>query len=220
MCSRTPSDESRGSEEEGHGNAVPLQSLPIEAMTSIPTLETPRLWLKPAELADAERLQTVFPQWEIVKYLNAKVPWPYPPDGAITFLREIALPAMEAGKELLWMLRPKSSPELLIGAISLCPSQGDASREEHRGFWIDPKWGRQGLMTEACEAVTDYWFGVLKEPVLRAPKAIANEGSRRISERQGMRVISRCDREYVSGRLPSEIWEITAEDWRARKRRL
>jgi hypothetical protein len=36
-------------------------------------------------------------------------------------------------------------------------------------------------MTEACDAVTDYWFDVLREPVLRVPKA-ANGASRRISE--------------------------------------
>ena len=53
-------------------------------------------------------------------------------------------------------------------------------------------------MTEACNAVTDYWFEVLKFPVLRVPKAIANAGSRRISEKQGMRVIAREDRDYVS----------------------
>jgi len=52
---------------------------------------------------------------------------------------------------------------------------------------------------------------------LRAPKAIANEASRRISKAQGMRIVSTGEREYVSGRLPSEIWEITAEEWRARK---
>jgi len=187
-------------------------------MTAIPTLETPRLWLKPAELADAEQLQAAFPQWEVVEYLNVKVPWPYPPNGAISFLREIALPAMEAGKELLWTLRPKTSPELLIGAISLAPSQGDPCKEENRGFWIVPEQRRRGLMSEACDAVTDYWFDVLKEPVLRAPKAVANEGSRRISLRQGMRIVSKGERDYVSGRLPSEIWEITAEEWRARKR--
>jgi RimJ/RimL family protein N-acetyltransferase len=185
----------------------------------IPTLETPRLWLKPAELADADQLQAVFPQWEIVKHLNAKVPWPYPPDGALNYLQKMALPAMERGEELLWMLRPKAEPAALIGAISLVPSNGDPDKQENRGFWIDPKWRRQGLMSEACDAVTDYWFEVLKEPVLRAPKAAANQGSRRISEHQGMRVIWSGERDYVSGRLPSEIWEITAEEWRARRRR-
>ena len=74
-------------------------------------------------------------------------------------------------------------------------------------------------MTEACEAVTDYWFDVLKFPVLRVPKAIANTASRRISEKQGMRVIAVEERDYVSGRLPSELWEITAEAWRTRKQR-
>jgi len=187
-------------------------------VTTIPTLETPRLWLRPAEIADADQLQVIFPQWEIVKYLNAKVPWPYPADGASTFLRETALPAMERGEELLWTLRPKSAPNVLIGAISLTPSKGVPDKEENRGFWIDPKWRRQGLMSEACDAVTDYWFDVLKEPVLRAPKAIANEGSRRISQRQGMRMVFKGERDYVSGRLPSEIWEITAEEWRERRR--
>jgi len=74
-------------------------------------------------------------------------------------------------------------------------------------------------MSEACEVVTDYWFDVLNVPVLRVPKAIANTASRRISEKQGMRVIAVEERDYVSGRLPSELWEITAEEWHAYKRR-
>lgn len=72
-------------------------------------------------------------------------------------------------------------------------------------------------MTEACEVVTDYWFEVLKFPFLRVPKAIGNASSRRISEKQGMRVIAVEERDYVSGRLPAEIWEITSKEWRARK---
>jgi ribosomal-protein-alanine N-acetyltransferase len=51
--------------------------------------------------------------------------------------------------------------------------------------------------------------------VLRVPKATENIASRRISEKQGMRVIAREDHEYVSGTLATEIWDITAEEWRA-----
>jgi RimJ/RimL family protein N-acetyltransferase len=58
----------------------------------------------------------------------------------------------------------------------------------------------------------------LKFPVLRAPKAIANQASRRISESQGMRIVATEERDFVSGRLPAEIWEITAEEWHARRR--
>ena len=73
-------------------------------------------------------------------------------------------------------------------------------------------------MSEACEVVTDFWFDTLKFPVLRAPKAVVNSASRRISEKQGMRIVATEERDYVSGRLLLEIWEISAEEWRARKR--
>ena len=179
-----------------------------------PGLQTRRLLLRPLTLADAPQIQTLFPRWEIVRYLNNKVPWPYPPDGAEWYLRDLALPAMERGEAWHWTLRRRAEPENLIGMVSLLTTEG-----ENRGFWISPEWQRQGLMSEACDAVTEYWFEVLKMPVLRAPKAIANEASRRISERQGMRVVATQDNDYVSGRLPSEMWEITAQQWRARKAR-
>jgi hypothetical protein len=35
----------------------------------------------------------------------------------------------------------------------------------------------------------------------------------------GMRIIRREDRDFVSGRLPSETWEITAEEWHAWKKK-
>ena len=175
-------------------------------------LETARLILKPLALEDAAQIQKLFPRWEIVQYLNAAVPWPYPPDGATHFLREIALPEMARRESWYWTIRPRTAPETVIGMISLTTKP-----DGNRGFWIDADWQRQGLMSEACEAATDYWFGVLGQSVLRSPKAIANEASRRISLKQGMRIVSREERDYVGGRLPSETWEITAEEWRARK---
>jgi RimJ/RimL family protein N-acetyltransferase len=72
-------------------------------------------------------------------------------------------------------------------------------------------------MTEAVVVVNDYWFDVLGFPVLRAPKAVANVASRRISEKTGMRLVATLERDYVSGRLPAEIWEITVEEWRAKR---
>ena len=177
-----------------------------------PELETERLFLKPLALADAQQIQKLFPRWEIVRYLNAAIPWPYPADGARTFIERV-LPEMERGESYFWTLRPKMAPQQLIGVIGLF-----LKKEENRGFWMEPGWQGKGLMTEACDAVMAFWFAVLKQPVLRAPKAIANEASRRISVKQGMRIVSREERDYLIGRLPSEIWEITAEEWRARQR--
>lgn len=178
----------------------------------VPVLTTNRLILRPLELADAAQAQLLFPHWEIVRYLTNKVPWPYPADGTYTYYRDVALPAMERGEAWHWTLRLKTNPEQMIGSIALLKSD-----KVNRGFWLALPWHGQGLMSEAAEAVTDYWFEVLKFPVLRVPKAVANTGSRRISEKQGMRVIAREEQDYVSGRFPSEIWEITAEEWQAHK---
>ena len=86
----------------------------------------------------------------------------------------------------------------IIGGISL--NIGD----DNRGFWLGKPWRGQGLMTEACDKVTDYWFVTLRFPVLRVAKAVANTASRRISEKQGMRVVAIGERDYVSGRLPAK----------------
>lgn len=179
----------------------------------IPVLKTQRLLLRPVELADAAQIQKLFPRWEIVRYLRNVVPWPYPPDGALRYLRDMALPAMKRGDSWHWTLRLKTEPDQIIGSIALMKGES-----ENRGFWMGLPWQGRGLMTEACEAVTDYWFDVLKFPVLRVPKAIANAASRRISEKQGMRMVATEARDYVSGHLPGEIWEITAEEWREHKR--
>jgi len=178
-----------------------------------PPLETSRLLLRPVALDDAGQLQATFPQWDIVRYLSKEVPWPYPADGALTYIRDVALPAMEAGTLWMWTIRLKSDPDRIIGAIDL-----KVSADENRGFWIAPPWQGRGLVTEAANAVTDFWFDVLHQPVLRVPKAAVNTPSRRVSEKQGMRIVATEERDYVGGRMAVEIWQITAEEWLARRR--
>jgi ribosomal-protein-alanine N-acetyltransferase len=173
-----------------------------------PKLETARLWLRPLQLSDAEQVQKLFPRWEIVKYLNARVPWPFPEDGVHTYYRDIALPAIERGEEWHWVVVLKDAPEQIIGSISLT-----LRSEINRGFWIAPEWQRRGLMTEAVAEVTRFWFEDLKQPRLRVKKAIANVASRAISVREGMQCIGVTEDDYVCGRLPTEVWEMDAATW-------
>ncbi len=179
----------------------------------IPILTTSRLILRPLGFSDADAVQNLFPQWEIVQFLATHIPWPYPADGALTFIRDMALPAIQQGTEWHWSIRLKVAPERLIGVVNLMDKPGD-----NRGFWLDPAFQGQGLMSEASTAVTDYWFETLGRLVLQVPKAAANIPSRRISERSGMRVIRTEERDYISGRLQAEVWEITREEWRQRPR--
>jgi len=175
----------------------------------VPQLETARLILRPLELADATQVQRIFPHWGVVEFLANHVPWPYPDDGALTYYRDAALPAVERGEEWHWTIRLKSAPEQIIGAIGLFDNASN-----NRGFWLGVPWQRQGLMPEAVIVVTDFWFNDLGFPRLRVPKAIPNRGSRRISEMTGMSIVAVEEKDYVSGCLPTEIWEITAEEWR------
>jgi len=177
-------------------------------MSGVPRIETRRLILEPLQLADADRIQELFNDWEVVKLLSDRVPWPYPDDGAYVHIRDSELPAIGRGESWSWTLRLKTAPERIIGAIDL-----KLGENENRGFWLAPPWRGQRLMQEAADAVTDFWFNELKFPVLRAPKAVANTASRRISEKQGMRLVATEERNFVCGRMPAEIWEITAEEW-------
>jgi ribosomal-protein-alanine N-acetyltransferase len=174
--------------------------------------KTERLIFRPLEIADARQMQALFPQWEIVRYLLNRVPWPYPPDGALLYCRDVALPQAVRGNAWHWTIRLAAEPSEMIGLISLFKGNWD-----NRKFWLGLPWHGQGLMSEACEWVNDYWFDTLGFPVLRVAKAISNIPSRRISVKQGMRSVTVVDRDYVSGRFQAEVWEITADEWRARK---
>ena len=174
-------------------------------------LETKRLWLRPLRLEDAAQVQPLFARWDVVEFLNDRVPWPYPEDGVETYYRDLALPAIERGEEWHWTLRPKAEPKWVIGSIGLTQS----AKETNRGFWLAGEWQGQGLMSEAVVAANDFWFDELGFDVLRVSKAVGNEASRRISQKTGMRVVEHCVRSYVSGQHETEIWEITREEWRA-----
>lgn len=179
----------------------------------IPIFETKRLTLRPVTLGDAPATQRLFPHWEIVRYLGHNIPWPYPEDGALQFYRDVALPAMERGDMLLWAIRLKEGPSHLIGCIGLHPF-----RDNNRSFWLALPWQRHGIMQEACTAITDFWFNGLNREKLRVAKAVGNNASRRISEREGARLLVVEERNLRIGATMAEIWEITKEEWNARRR--
>jgi RimJ/RimL family protein N-acetyltransferase len=178
----------------------------------LPTAETARLCLRPLSPADATQIQQLFPRWEIVRYLDRRVPWPYPPDGARFFIESIGLPSITRNEAWIWTLRLIDFPEHIVGSIEL-----RLGHETNRGFWLIPDLRGRGLMTEACAWANDFWFDSLGFPLLRVSKAAANLASRRISEREGMRLVGFGEGSYVCGRLPAETWEITAAEWREHK---
>uniref|UniRef100_UPI0013DFDB29 GNAT family N-acetyltransferase n=1 Tax=Pseudomonas viridiflava TaxID=33069 RepID=UPI0013DFDB29 len=80
-----------------------------------------------------------------------------------------------------------------------------------------PDWQGNGYMQEACGVINAFWFETLGQPVMQVPKAAPNGGSRRVSIKEGMRLVSTGESDYVSGRFPEEIWEMMREEWVGRR---
>jgi len=188
--------------------------MPTPKMPPTPVLHTPRLVLRPIRTKDAPVIQQRFAKWEIVRWLNANVPWPYPADGAARHIED-CLGEMARGEKCHWAIVPKRGPADLIGRIDLWPDDG--SSRDQRGFWLDPEFHRQGLMTEAAECVTEFAFVELGWPHLWLTNAQENHASRRIKEKQGARLVDIKIGRYVGGQSSQMIWQLTREDWLARR---
>jgi [ribosomal protein S5]-alanine N-acetyltransferase len=176
-----------------------------------PILETARLILRPVTLDDAPAIQKYFNNWEIIKNMSTLVPWPYPDDGAVTWLQSQLLPKIETGEVIGLAITEKNSKDELIGIIHFrsIPDHNGT----HRGFWLaQPFWNR-GYMTEAVEAAQDFIFFELDWAHLIITNAAYNKGSRRIKEKTGAVYLGTCEIAHHNGDNISEKWEVTRENW-------
>ncbi len=181
----------------------------LPSLPPTPTLETRRLILRPIRMEDAETVQRLFPHWEIVRYLQAGVPWPFPSDGARSHI-ERELHAVARGEKNVWAITLRAGPGDLIGSINLRAAHPG---EDNRGFWLGLPWQRQGLMTEAAHAVTAYAFDDLGWQTLTVSNAEPNAASRRLKQAQGAVLVSRSVGLWVSGEGAKETWSLNRDTW-------
>lgn len=179
-------------------------------------LDTPRLRLRPLRRTDAARIQQIFAEWELVKFLATAIPWPYPADGAQAFL-EVTLPKNEDGRQFDWAITLRAAgDDLLIGIISLYPG----SDEDSRGFWLGRDFQNQGLMKEAVFAVNEFAFNELGMTRLLLNNAEPNRASHRLKEISGATVIGiEGEAAFIGGRFRRVRWLLTREDWQRHRRR-
>lgn len=176
-----------------------------------PILTTEHLVLRPIQMEDAARVQLLFNDWEVVKWLAAVVPWPYPEDGAVEFLRSV-LTSVASTDRMVWAIAERNDPlAKLIGVMDLNPS----ATGSHRGFWIAPAYHRRGYMSEAVLVTTDYAFDVLDMPILRLDNVEGNVGSHRLKEKAGAVIVGYEETQSVSGPAKLVKWNLTPEAWKA-----
>jgi [ribosomal protein S5]-alanine N-acetyltransferase len=174
-------------------------------------LETERLILRPLSLSDAPAIQRHFDNWNIIRYLAAVVPWPYPADGADTFVRS-QLGKISAGEEIYhWVLVLRGGDGEAIGNIHFRPRADGA--KGNRGFWLAEPYWRRGLMTEAITAVNDFAFLTLGLDHFYVCNAATNEASRGVKQKTGAVFVGFIELEHHGGQWRSERWIVRREDW-------
>jgi ribosomal-protein-alanine N-acetyltransferase len=180
-----------------------------------PVIQTRRLILRPMALSDALAIQRHFNNWNIIRNLATVVPWPYPDDGAITFIkRELA--KIVAGEEIYyWALVLRSGDGEAIGNIHFRPRA--EGRPGNRGFWLAEPYWKKGLMTEAVAAANDFAFLTLGLESFVVCNVASNVASRRVKQKTSAEFVGYIELPHHNGESKSEQWKVTRESWLGRR---
>ena len=179
-----------------------------------PVLKTKRLILRPIVLEDAPSYEKNFVDYEVIRNLHRKVPWPYPKNGIVEFIEGHILP--NQGKDRwMWGILLNENPNEIIGGVELWRD----GNPENRGFWLGRHFWGQSIMTEAVEIVMEYAFNELGFEKLTFSNAFGNVGSRKIKEKTGARLLRVEPGEFVDPTFTErEIWELSKVEWDRFKR--
>ncbi len=139
-----------------------------------------RIYLRTLEESDADDITFHVSDPDIVRW-TLLIPYPYPEDGAIQFIRMAEKSMLERSSYILGIILKKS--DRLIGVISL-----DKVDWTHRlatiGYWLGRNHWNKGYMTEATALMVRFGF---KQLDLFRIEAVILEGNVRSG-----RVLERC----------------------------
>lgn len=147
-----------------------------------PTLQTPRLILRPFVPGDAARVQVLAGDFSIAN-TTAEIPHPYE-DGMAEAWIATHEPRYAEGEEVTFAIVTKSDGQL-VGAI--CLKLIPAAARGELGYWVgEPFWG-QGYATEAAKAIIRFGFAHLGLNKISAIHMVRNPASGRVMQKAGMR---------------------------------
>ena len=143
-----------------------------------PTLETPRLRLRPLNLSDAPRIQVLAGDEDVAR-TTSRIPHPYPEGAAREW---IEAPRME--EHTPFAIAERATDDL-IGGIGFSLQEGGLIAEI--GFWVGKPYWNQGFCTEAAREIVRYCFEDLGVNRVHAGHFAGNGASGRVQEKIGMR---------------------------------
>lgn len=166
-------------------------------------LETKRLELRRLKREDMDALYALYRDPEIRRYF---------PEGT--------LDEEQTREELEWFLNGHPEhPELglwatidkasgaFIGRCGLLPWTIDGQKEVEVAYLIDKRYWRQGLASEAAQAIADYAFDVLRLERVICMIDAENQGSIGVATKIGMRF----EREAVDETGPFQLYSLEGE---------
>ena len=176
-------------------------------MTTLPTLETARLKLRPYSNADVEELLPLIGAREVAA-TTLRIPHPYTEKDAREFLA-----MMVEGPHRIWLAIALRSDGRQIGGMGLTVD----ARHQHAelGYWLGvPYWGK-GYATEAAREMMRYGFEDLHLHRTFASHFKDNLASGRVLQKLGMRYEG-CQREHIQKWeqfIDLELYGMLRQDW-------
>lgn len=165
-----------------------------------PLLITTDFTLRPYAFNDKDAVVRVLNDWEVTKWLTM-VPWPYQPHDFNWFLQTF----IPERQHMVWVI---DGGHGLMGAVSVIPELG---------YWLDPAYHGQGIMTKAATCVIDWYFAQGHDR-LTSGYHLGNAPSAAVLRKLGF-VDTHRNHAVQTARGDSvdiQRMVLTAEDWQAR----
>lgn len=180
---------------------------------TLPTLETPRLKLRPPVAADVPALFEIYRDAESMRYWSR--PEMTDPAEAEALLGDMKRHA-EAGTLFQWGLARRED-DLVIGTCTLHRIDRNNRRAEIGYILRRDHWGR-GLASEALTALLGHAFGTLGLHRLEADIDPRNAASIRLIERLGFKLEGTLkERYFIAGDIQDSAFSgLLAPEWSAR----
>jgi ribosomal-protein-alanine N-acetyltransferase len=179
-------------------------------MTTLPTLETARLKLRPYSEADIAELVPLIGAREVAA-TTLRIAHPYTEQDARAFL------ALAQEPDKIWLATTLRSDGRQIGGVGLRVE--DPHRHAELGYWLGMPYWRQGYATEAACEMLRYGFVDLGLHRIFASHFRHNPASGRILVKLGMRYEG-CQREHLrkwDQFVDSELYGVLRQEWKDRE---
>lgn len=144
-----------------------------------PTLNTPRLILRPFELRDAQQVRVLAGE-KIIADMTANIPHPYEEGMAEQWIE--LHPGWYENRQAICYAIVEASTNTLVGSISI----GNIKQASGSlGYWIGtPFWGK-GFCTEAAHAILMFAFEQFDLSMVNAEHLINNSASGKVMIKNG-----------------------------------